>query len=175
MRMTSRLRSRRLCAFSVFSARMRYASFSSPVRSAVTERIPRRRAASRRWRPLGERKPPSDGTAITGSRNTPVAPMASMSRSACVLERSRWNAVASTFFSGSEASTSGAPAYGSRYAPRTAPPSFSTRATSIAMSVPPGSSRLSRGSGPRGPCGFRERRVAVVFFGAVFVFGIRDP
>src|SRR2546428_99349 len=99
---------------------------------------------------------------MTGSRNRPAAPIASMRRSACVFERSRWNGVGSTLRRGSEAKRSGAPAYGSRYAPRTAPPACSTWAESTAISVPPESRRLSRRSRPRAPRAEPHHEVAGV-------------
>ena len=57
MRMTSSERSFRLCAFSVFSARICQAISRSGTTSAVMAFAPRRRIASRRWRPLGVQKP----------------------------------------------------------------------------------------------------------------------
>ena len=74
MRITSRLRSRRLCAFSVLSARMRKARPSSGEISAVIWRWPSTFAAARRWRPFGVQKPPSaPRTTMIGSRKEPVS------------------------------------------------------------------------------------------------------
>ena len=74
MRITSRLLSFRLCAFSVLSARMRYASVSSGETSAVICRRPSTFAAARRWRPFGVHSAPSaPRTTINGSRNAPAS------------------------------------------------------------------------------------------------------
>ena len=72
MRMTSRLRSLRLCAFSVLSARMRNASPSSGETSAVICLSPSTLAAASRCRPFGVQNPPSSPrTTMIGSRNDP--------------------------------------------------------------------------------------------------------
>ena len=53
MRMTSSDFSRRLCAFSVLSARILYATSGSGSTSATIERAPRPRSDASRWLPLG--------------------------------------------------------------------------------------------------------------------------
>ncbi len=53
MRMTSSDFSRRLCAFSVLSARILYAISGSGRTSATMDRAPRLRSAPSRWLPLG--------------------------------------------------------------------------------------------------------------------------
>ena len=74
MRITSRLRSLRLCAFSVFNARIRKASPSSGDTSAVICLSPSTLAAARRWRPFGvQNSPSSPRTTMIGSRNDPAS------------------------------------------------------------------------------------------------------
>src|SRR5207247_9832582 len=73
------------------------------------------------------------------------------------------NGVAWTARSGGDGSTRGSPAYGSRYAPRTAPLAFSTFSARAATRSSSRVSSASRASGPRGSAGPRFRRV--VFFG----------
>ena len=91
----------RLCAFSVFSARMRYDSDSSGEISTVSCLRPSIFAAARRCRPFGvQKRPSSPRTTISGSRNAAVASMAPARRLACVGERSRWNGVGCTALNG---------------------------------------------------------------------------
>src|SRR5207253_8382014 len=127
-------------------------------------------------RPFGEVKPPSPvGTAITGSRKTPTAPIASDRRSAWTFERSRWKGVASTARRGRLASRSGEPPYGSRYAASVAPPALVIRFASSSTLASPTSIALSSGSGPRGAAGPRLRTVFfVVFVAVVFFAGIAE-
>ena len=73
MRITSSERSRRLCAFSVLSARICQAISRFGTTSAMIDFAPSRRIASSRWRPFGVQKPSFGAViAMTGSRNSPV-------------------------------------------------------------------------------------------------------
>ena len=68
-RITSSARSRRLCAFSVLSSRIRWATSISGTTMATTERAPSARSAARRWLPFGvQYRPSSVRTATMGSR-----------------------------------------------------------------------------------------------------------
>ncbi len=113
MRMTSRLRSRKLWAFSVLRARMRYASVSSGEISAVICFSPRTLPAAKRWRPLGvHKRPSSPRTTISGSRKAAVASILTASRFAWVGDKSRWKGVGWTALRGNDARTSGRPPSG---------------------------------------------------------------
>ena len=150
MRITSRLLSLRLCAFSVLSARMRYASDSSGETSAVICRRPSTFAAARRWRPFGVHRPPSaPRTTISGSRKAPASSIFAARRLVCVGDRSRWNGVGCTAVSGSDATTSGRPPSGSRYAPSAAPPAAFICAASEATSGSSSGSATSVAASPR--------------------------
>ena len=114
MRMTSSDFSRRLCAFSVLSARILYATSGSGSTSATTDFAPFARSAARRWFPFGVQYFPSLRTAMIGSRKRPSAPSTPVSRLTCASERSRWNGVGSTVSIGSAARTCQCPPSGSR-------------------------------------------------------------
>ncbi len=106
MRMTSSAFSRRLCAFSVFRARILYATSGSGSTSATIDFAPSARSEARRWLPFGVQYRPSGvRTAMIGSRNRPSASSTPVSRLTCASERSRWKGVGSTLSIGRAAST----------------------------------------------------------------------
>jgi hypothetical protein len=75
---------------------------------------PRRRMASRRWRPLGVQNPVRGArTAMMGSRNRPVLLMTSAKRLWWASERSRWKGVGSMAAMGRTESRTGRPPSGS--------------------------------------------------------------
>src|SRR5688572_13142857 len=75
--------------------------------------------------------------------------MAPASFLACVGERSRWNGVGCTALKGSDASSSGLPPSGSRYAPSGAPPALRTSSTTALISACSMGSATSRAERPR--------------------------
>ena len=97
MRITSSDFSRRLCAFSVFSARICHAISRLGTTSAV---IDARAEPAHRLEPVhAVRRPEAFFGAVTamiGSRNMPVRSRTSASRRWCACDRSRWNGVGST-------------------------------------------------------------------------------
>ena len=137
IRMVSSDFSRRLCAFSVFSARILKATAGSGTNSAITVFTPSFLSAWSRWLPFGVKYWPSSRTATIGSRKMLIFSITVISFLTCASDASRWYGVGSTRSTGSATTSSGVPPNGSRYRPMIAPPSASTSAASRSRSAPP--------------------------------------
>ena len=101
MRMVSSDFSRRLCAFSVFSARILKATAGSGTSSAITVFTPSFLSAWSRWLPFGVKYWPSSRTATIGSRKMPIFSITVISLLTCASDASRWYGVGSTRSTGS--------------------------------------------------------------------------